>query len=117
MILRGIGDLEGLVRFRPFASGLEASWWARSNGPGSGRMQPARYQFPTFRLGCLLPQTALIVLCKTSLGPIWFWLTVSGLDQTDPVWKQAGVQESRGRPHGQSFRVTPGELDPACLLG
>ena len=115
--MRGTGDLEGLVRSGPNASGLEASWWTKSIGPGSGRMQPAHFQFPTFRLGCLLPLTALIVLCKTSLGPIWFWLTVSGLGQMDPVWKQPGVQESQGLPHGQSFQVKPGELDPARLLG
>ena len=36
-----------------------------SSGPVSGRTQPARYQFPTFRLGCILPQTARMILCKT----------------------------------------------------
>ena len=67
-----------------------------SSSPVSGRMQPARYQFPTFRLGCVLPQTARIILCKTSPDPTWFWLTVSGLGQTDPVRKQAGEQGSSG---------------------
>ena len=42
----------------------EASRCARIIGPGSGRTQPARYQFPTFRLGCVLPQTAWAILCK-----------------------------------------------------
>ena len=28
--------------------------------------------------------------------PNWFWLTMSGFGQTDPVRKQAGVQESAG---------------------
>ena len=37
-----------------------------SPGPVSGRMQPVRYQFSTFRLGFVLPQTARIILCKTS---------------------------------------------------
>ena len=59
----------------------------------SGRMQPARYQFPTFRLGSVLPQTSRTILCKTSPDLIWFWLIVSGFGQTDPVRKQAGVQE------------------------
>ena len=48
-----------------------------SSGPVSGRMQPARYQFPTFRLSCILPQMPQIILCKTSLGLIYFtsgWL-------------------------------------------
>ena len=64
-----------------------------SSGPVSVRTQPARYQFPTFRLGSVLPQTSRIILCETSPDPIWFWLTVSGFGQTDPVRKQAGVQE------------------------
>ena len=76
------------------ASGLEASQCARIIRPGSGRMQPAHYQFSTFRLGCVLPQTAWVILCKASLDPIWFWLTVSSFGQMDLVWKQAGVQES-----------------------
>ena len=67
-----------------------------SSGPVSGRTQPARYQLPTFRLGSVLPQTSRIILCKTSPDPIEFWLIVSGLGQTDPVRKQAGVQESCG---------------------
>ena len=65
-----------------------------SSGPVSGRTQLVRYQFPTFRLGSVLPQTSRIILCKTSPDPVSFWLTVSCFDQTDPVRKQAGVQES-----------------------
>ena len=38
----------------------------KSSGPVSGRTQPARYQFPTFRLCFVLPQTSRIILCKTS---------------------------------------------------
>ena len=72
-----------------------------SSGPVSGRTQPARYRFPAFRLGSVLPETSRIILCKTSPDPVQFWLTVSGFGQTDPVRKQAGVQE----------------WDPACLLG
>ena len=67
-----------------------------SPGPVSGRTQPARYQFPTFRLGSILPQMFRIILCKTSPGPIWFWLIVSGFGQTDPVRIQAGVRQSSG---------------------
>ena len=40
----------------------------------SGRTQPTHYRFPTFSLRCILPQTAWIILCKTSPDPIWFWL-------------------------------------------
>ena len=56
-------DLDGLVRVWPNASGLEASRCARIIRPGSGRTQPARYQFSTFRLGSVLPQTSRIILC------------------------------------------------------
>ena len=56
-----------------------------SSGPVSGRTQPARYQFSTFRLGCVLPQTARIILCKTSPDPdlvladcVRFWPNGSG---------------------------------------
>ena len=46
---------------------------ARIIRPSSSRTQPACYHFPTFRLGCFLPQMAWIVLCKASPDPIWFW--------------------------------------------
>ena len=49
------------------------------------------YQFPNIRLSCVLPQMTQIILCKTSLDPVWFWLTVSGLGQMDLVCKQATV--------------------------
>ena len=80
-------SLEGLVRFWQKASCLEASHCAQTIGHSSGRIHPARSQIPTFRLGCVLQQ---IILCKTSLDPIWFWPTVLGLGQMDPVQKQAG---------------------------
>ena len=89
-----------------------------SSGPVSGRTQLVHYQFPTFRLDSVLPQTSRIILCKTSPDPIWFWLTVSGLGQTDPVRKQAIVQESSGPLLANASQPsrTGCELDPACLL-
>ena len=65
-------DLDGLVRVWPNASGLEASRCAGITGPGfcSGTMQPARYQFPTFRLGFVHPQTSRTILYKTGPDPI-----------------------------------------------
>ena len=75
-----------------------------SLGPVSGRIQPARYQFTSFRLGSILPQTSWIILCKTSPHPIYFWLIVSGFGQTDPVRKQASVQESSGPLLAKAFR-------------
>ena len=87
---------DGQVRIWLNASRPEASRCARIIGPGSGRMQPACYQFPTFRLSCIFSQTAHFILCKTSLDPNWFWLTVSRFGQTDLVPKPASVQESSG---------------------
>ena len=65
-----------------------------SSGAVSGRKQPAGYHFPIFRVGFVHPQTSRRILCNTSPEPIEIWLTVSGFGQTDPVRKQAGVQES-----------------------
>ena len=88
-----------------------------SSGPVSGRMQLACYQFPIFRLGCILPQAAQIILCKTSLDLIEFWLTRSGLGQMDLVWKQAGVQESSGPFLANASERSQAGSDLACLLG
>ena len=74
-------DRDDLVRVWQNTSGPEASrcagitwpgFWQDATGPlpVSGRTQPARYQFPTFRLGSVLPQTSRIILCKSSPDPI-----------------------------------------------
>ena len=78
-------DLDGLDRFWPNSSGPEGSRCARIIWPGSDRPQPARYKFPTFRLGCFLPQMAWVRLRNASLDLFWFWLSAFG--QTDPVIK------------------------------
>ena len=89
--------LDGLVGVWLNTSGLESGLCTESSGSVSGRTQPARYQFPTFRLGSVLPETSRIKkLCKTSPDPVEFRLTVSGSGQTDPVRKQANVQDSSG---------------------
>ena len=67
-----------------------------SSGPVSDRTQPARYQFPTFSLGCILPQTARVILWKTGQPGPELVLAVSGFGQTNPVRKQASVQDSSG---------------------
>ena len=67
-----------------------------SAGPGFARTQPACCQFPTFRRVTVLPQTSRIILCKASPDPVQFWQIVLGFGQTDPVRKQANVQESSG---------------------
>ena len=85
----------------------------------SGRTQPARYQFPTFRLSYILPQMARIIFCKTSPDLISFWLTVLGLGQTDLVQKQINVQESSSPLLADASEPIPiiCESGPACLLG
>ena len=39
-------------------------------GPFLAERSRPRYQFPTFRLGFVLPQTSRTILCKTSPDPI-----------------------------------------------
>ena len=90
-----------------------------SMGPVLGRTHTGCCQFPTFRFCCVRPQTARIILCKTSLDPVGFWLTVSGFGQTDLVRKQASVQESFGPLLANTSNpvwIGCGS-DPACLLG
>ena len=66
------------------------------SGSVSGRTQPACYHFPIFTLCSVLSHTCRIIFSKTSPGPILFSLIVSDFGQTDPVRKQANVQESSG---------------------
>ena len=109
-------DLDGLVR--PNASGLEASQCARIIRPVLAECK-AHYQFPIFRFDCILSQTARIILCKTSPFLIWFWLTVSGLGQTDLVRRQANVQASLSLLLASASELIwiGHESDPACSLG
>ena len=41
----------------------------KSSGLVSGRMQPAHYQFPTFKLGCVLLRTVLIIIHMVQKQP------------------------------------------------
>ena len=79
--------LDGLVRLWPRGSVLEANRCAEIIGPGSGKMELARFQFSA-------SNAARIILCDTGLDLIWFRMAMSGCVQTDLFWKQAGVQES-----------------------
>ena len=107
-------NLDGLVKVWPNTSGPEASQCARIIRPGSGRMQAAHHQFPTFRLGCVFPQMAQIILCKTSPDLIWFWLTgrfwPQGSSGCKPVHKNYWAQF-------WPTRLSRSGSDPACLLG
>ena len=61
------------------------------------RCLAGRYQFPTFRLRSVLPQTSRIILCKTRPDPVGFWLIVSGSwAKLIRSGSKAGVQESSG---------------------
>ena len=94
----------------------------------SGREKPARYQFPTFRLCCILPQMVRIIilpqmvriiLVKTSPDPMWFWLPVSGFGQTNLVRRQAS-EKGTSSPF-LTYTSKPSQIgcrmDPKCLLG
>ena len=59
---------------------LEASWCARIIGPGSARMQPTCYHFPTFRLIHKWPKICVllyILFCEISVSVlyccVWSW--------------------------------------------
>ena len=118
----------------------EASWCARIIRPDSGRMQWAHYHFPVFILGCIVPQTAWIILCRnqptatfilscivpqtawiiscrTSPDPIWFWLT--------QFWPSGSRPEASQCPRttqptsGQHFQADPDwmQISSGILLG
>ena len=85
-------NLDGLAKLWPYRSGLEACWCARIIGPTSGRTQLTCYQFPTFRLGCVLPPATVQSWC---------------------------VQESPGPPLASASKLIQigRRSDPACLPG
>ena len=80
-----------------------------SLGPTSGRMQSASYQFTTFTLACILPQTAWIILCKTSLGPVWFWLIVR-FGPNRSSMKASQRARIIGPTSGQHFQSDPDRI-------
>ena len=63
-------SLDGLVGVWPIASVWKQAGVQESFGLVSGRTQPARYQFPTFRLGSVFPQMSQIILCNTNPDPV-----------------------------------------------
>ena len=71
------------------------------------------------RDSCSIPPQTAQIICKTRPDPIWFWLTVSVLGQTDLVQKLAGVQESGGLLCANASKLVHVrcEADPVCLLG
>jgi len=73
-------DLDDMVRFWPDVSGLEASRFARIIGPGSGRLQLAHCQFPTFRLSMESAEhivrnqpVSQLVLADCQVLAEWIW--------------------------------------------
>jgi len=114
-------DLDGLVSFWPNASGPEANRCSRIVGPGTGRTQPARNQFPTFRLGSVLPQTARIHCVQTSPDPLCPNQPGSDLVLADCVrfWPNGPGPEASRRarmigPASDRIRIGS-ESDPAGL--
>ena len=97
-------DLDGVVRVWPNTSGLEASRCAGIIGPGfwQDTASPLSvYLFQTrFHSSTDVPDNTV----QNQPHPIYFWLIVSGFGQTDPVRKQASVQESSGPLLAKAFR-------------
>ena len=109
----------GLVRFLPDTSDLKVIQCTRINGTGCGKTHPARYQFQIFRLGCVLPQTAQIISCKTSPGSDLILVDCVRLWPNGSCRKQTSVHESSGPLLANVSKPTRNgcESDPACLLG
>ena len=83
---RSRSDLDGLVRFlgkriwsgiKPECKTHRAWLWQNATDPLPVSHFQDRYSVHL--------QMARIILSKTRRDPIWLWLTVSGLGQTDPV--------------------------------
>ena len=88
-------------------TGPDPVWMASSgSGESSGlilakRNQPAT-SFPFSDSSVFFHRQPRSYGQKNSQDPSWFWPTVSGFGQMDPVWKQTGVQESPGPLLSQS---------------
>ena len=79
-----------------------------SSGPVSGRMQPARYQVPTFTLGSVLPQTARIILMQNQPGSD---LILADCIRFGPNGSGPEVNASIIRPaSGQCFQADPDRM-------
>ena len=109
---------DGLVRVWLNASGLEASWCAGIIGPRF--WQDATGPLPVFRFQTRVRSSADVPdnTVPNQPGSGLVWLVVSGFGQTDPVRKQAGVQESFGPLLASASTLirTGYEWDPAWLL-
>ena len=117
----------GPVRFWPNMSGPVASQCARNIVPGSGRMQPACYQFPMFRLSCILLQMVGSYCTECAVDLVWFWLTVSGFGPNRssleasqcariirPALANASNVDVNQIQHAYWGKTTPGSLCEAC---
>ena len=98
-------------------SGLEPSWCAGIIGPSF--WQDATSPLPVFHFHAWLQSSTDIPGDTMQNQPRSdLALAVSGFGQTDPVQKQAGVQESSGPLLAIASELIQirCELDPACLL-
>ena len=112
-------DLAGLVRVWPNASGLEASWCAGIIWPGfwqdTASPLPVSLFQTRFHSSTDVPDSNV----QNQPGSDLVLADCVRFCQTDPVRKQANVQESSGPlPVNASQPIRTGcEWDPACLLG
>ena len=79
---------------------------ARITGNGSGRMQPALLPVSLFRLCCILPQMAQIILCSASPDLILVWQTVWGF-----IWPNGSGAEASQRATARFIKPFPGDSD------
>ena len=88
-----------------------------SLGPVFGRMQLACFQIPPVHTLLYFSTDGLDHIVQNQPGSNWV-LAVSGFAQTDPVWKQASVQESSGPLLANASKLMIGcGSDLACLQG
>ena len=114
-------DLDGLIRVWPNTSGLEASWCARTIWPGFWRdatcLLPVSHFQTRFRSSSTDVRDNIV---QNQPGSVLVLADgVSQVCATDPVQKQANVQESSDPLLASvSHPIRTGcESNPACLLG
>ena len=93
-------DLDDLVRLsgsKPVCKNYRGPVLAERNWPATSFPLSDSVAFFHRRPGSYCVKQKQKTKTKNSQDPVWFWLTVSGFDRTDPVRKQAGEQESSGQ--------------------
>ena len=110
-------DIDGMVRVWPNSPGLEASRCAGIFGPGFWKDATGPLPVSQFKTQVRSSTDVLDNIVRNQPGSDLFWLIVPGFGQTDPVRKQANMQESSGPLLANVFQPIQTGSDPTCLLG